>query len=98
MIESNNMKLSFTNFNNNSNNNNRVIPCQIIQFLDVDTLISQIMATPLPPADNAEITNPWKLQPSTLHVSKPLRPYWSDSCRKWNLKGVCLCADGDVGS
>ena len=58
MIESNNMKLSFTNFNNNNNNNNRVIPCQIIQFLDVDTLISQIMATPLPPADNAEITNP----------------------------------------
>ena len=57
MIESNNMKLSFTNFNNN-NNNNRVIPYQMIQFLDVDTLISQIIATPLPLADNAEITNP----------------------------------------
>ena len=51
------MKLSFTNFNNN-NNNNRVIPYQMIQFLDVDTLISQIIATPLPLADNAEITNP----------------------------------------
>ena len=39
-------------------------------FLDVDTLTSQILRTPLPPVENAEMTNPRKLQPSTLHSSK----------------------------
>ena len=39
-------------------------------FLDVDTLTSQILATPSPPADNSEMTNPRELQPSTLHGPK----------------------------
>ena len=39
-------------------------------FLDVDTLTSQILPTPLSPADNAEMTNPRELQPSALHGSK----------------------------
>ena len=39
-------------------------------FLDVDTLTSQILPTPSPPADNAKINNLQKLQPSTLHGSK----------------------------
>ena len=39
-------------------------------LLDVDTLTSQILPTPSPPTDNAEMTNPQDLQPSTLHGSK----------------------------
>ena len=39
-------------------------------FLDVDTLTTQILPTPLSPADNAEMTNPRELQPSALHGSK----------------------------
>ena len=52
-------------------------------FLDVDLLTSQILQTPSPSADNAEIemTNPRELQPSVSMVPEPLRPYWSDSCR-----------------
>ena len=30
-------------------------------FLDVDTLTSQILPTPSPPIENAEMTNPRKL-------------------------------------
>ena len=37
-------------------------------FFDVDTLTSQILPTPA--ADNAEMTNPRELQPSTLNGSK----------------------------
>ena len=39
-------------------------------FLDVDTITSQILLTPLPPVDNAEMTNPRERQPLTLHGSK----------------------------
>ena len=39
-------------------------------FLNLDTLTSQILLTPPPPTDNAEMTNPRELQPSTLHGSK----------------------------
>ena len=39
-------------------------------FLNVDTLTSQIIPTPSPHTDNAEMTNPLKLQPSALHGSK----------------------------
>ena len=39
-------------------------------FLDVDTLTSQILPTPSPPADNAKTNNLQKRQLSTLHVSK----------------------------
>ena len=39
-------------------------------FLNVDTLTSQIIPTPSPPTDNAEMANPLKLQPSTLYGSK----------------------------
>ena len=39
-------------------------------FLNVDTLTSQIIHTPSPPTDNAEMANPLKLQPSTLYSSK----------------------------
>ena len=39
-------------------------------FLDVNTLTSQILPTPSPPADNAETTNPQKLQSPTTHGSK----------------------------
>ena len=44
-------------------------------FLDVDTLTSQILPTPSPPADNAHITNLQKLQPSTLHGSKVTKTF-----------------------
>ena len=27
-----------------------------------------------------------------------LTKYWSDSWRRYNLKGVCCCVDGDVAS
>ena len=68
-------------------------------FLDFDTFTTQILPTLSPPADNAEMTNPPKIQPSTLSmVPKSLRPYWSDSCRKYNVKDVCRCVSGDVGS
>ena len=36
--------------------------------------------------------------PQLSTVPKRLRPYWSDSCRRYKLKGVCWCVDGDVGS
>ena len=39
-------------------------------FLDVGSFTSQILPTPSPPADNAEMTNPREFQPSTLHISK----------------------------
>ena len=39
-------------------------------LVDVDTLTSQILPTPSPSADNAEMINPGDLQPSTLHGSK----------------------------
>ena len=39
-------------------------------FWNVDTFISQILLTPSPPADNAEMNNPRVLGPSTLHSSK----------------------------
>ena len=38
--------------------------------LDVDTFTSQILPTPSPPADNAEMTNSQERQPSTLRGSK----------------------------
>ena len=44
-------------------------------FLDVDTLTSQILPTPSPPADNAHITNLQKLQPSTLHGFKVTKTF-----------------------
>ena len=37
---------------------------------DANTLTSQILSTPSPPADNAKMTNPRELQRSTLHGSK----------------------------
>ena len=39
-------------------------------LLDVDTLTSQTLPTTLSSRDNAEMTNPQELQPSTLHGSK----------------------------
>ena len=65
-------KQNFTLFSLQSNNNdNRAISYHIISiFLDVDTLTSQILSTPSTPIENAEMTNPRKLQPSTLHGSK----------------------------
>ena len=39
-------------------------------LLDVGTLTSQILPTPLPPADYAEMTNLRELQPSALQGSK----------------------------
>ena len=39
-------------------------------FLDADTLTTQILPTPSSAADNAEMTNPRELEPSTLHSSK----------------------------
>ena len=43
----------------NNNDNNRVIPCQIIQYFWMfDTLTSQILPTLSPPAGNAQIANP----------------------------------------
>ena len=39
-------------------------------FLNVDTLTSQIIPTPSPPTDNAEMTNPLELHTSALHGSK----------------------------
>ena len=51
-------------------------------LLDVDTLTSQILPTPSPPTDNAEMANPQDLQPQLSTVPKPLRLYWFDSCRR----------------
>ena len=39
-------------------------------FLDFDTVTSQSLPTLSPPTDNAEMTNPRKLQPSTLYGPK----------------------------
>ena len=39
-------------------------------FWNVDTLNSQNLPAPSRLADNAEMTNPRELQPSTLHGSK----------------------------
>ena len=39
-------------------------------FWNVDTRTSQILLTPSPTADNAEMNNPRVLEPSTLHGSK----------------------------
>ena len=51
-------------------------------FLNLDTLTSQILLTPPPPTDNAEMTNPRELQPSTLHGSKTTVTLCSDSRRR----------------
>ena len=39
-------------------------------FLDNDRITSQIVPTPSPPEDNAEMTNSRELQPSTLQGFK----------------------------
>ena len=42
---------------NNNNDNNKVIPCQIIQYFWMLTPVPQILATLSPPTGNAKITN-----------------------------------------
>ena len=51
-------------------------------FLDIDTLTSQILPTPSPPADNPKRPMPKNFNPQLSMIPKPLRPYWSHSCRR----------------
>ena len=39
-------------------------------FFDIDTHTTQILPTSSPASNNAELTNPRELQPSTLYSSK----------------------------
>ena len=57
--------------------------------MDVGTLTSQILSTPSPPADNAEMANPWELQPSTFHSSKATETLLAWPLRKVKFK-KCL--------
>ena len=62
-------------------------------FLDVDTHTSQILPTPSPPPDNAEMANPRKLQPSTLHGSEATETSLFRILQKVQFKKCFLCQD-----
>ena len=69
---------------NNNNDNNRVIPCQIIQYLWILTHLPLIFCPTLsPPADSVKMTNPRELQPSTLHGSRA-----TETLLVWLLRNV----------
>ena len=72
------------------NDNNRVIPCQIIRYFQ---MLAPLLLRFCPTLHHLQImpkrTISENVNPQLSTVLKPLRPYWSGSCRRYNLKGVC---------